>query len=333
MKIISTNNSSSDELLSLVRRTQKNESRIESTVKRILQDVRTNKDRALFALTEKFDKVRLTTLQVSAKEIKEAYRSESREVLSSLKEAKRTITKFQRSTVAREPKVTTEKGVIVWREFRPIERVGLYVPGGRASYPSTVLMLGIPARIAGCTDIILCVPPDKAGKVPSAVLVAADLCGITKIFKVGGVQAIAAMAYGTETIPKVSKIAGPGNQYVTTAKMSVYGEVDIDMPAGPTEVLIYADETANMTFIAADMLAQLEHSEDAQAILVTLSKELAEQVRLEIHRQLPSLSRQDIIHRSLQNSFVFVFPSLTKALSFINDYAPEHLEIMSRDEA
>lgn len=333
MKILNTNNRSSAELLALVRRTQENKSEVESTVKKILQDVRTNKDRALFALTEKFDGVRLTALQVSAKEIKEAYRSESREVLSALKKAKRAITKFQSSTTAREPKVTTEKGVSVWREFRPIERVGLYVPGGKAVYPSTVLMLGLPARIAGCKEVILCVPPNKEGKVPSAVLVAADLCGITKIFKVGGAQAIAAMAYGTETIPKVSKIVGPGNQYVTTAKMLVYGEVDIDMPAGPTEVLVFADETAIPAFVAADMLAQLEHSEDAQAILVTLSKEIAEQVRLEINRQLPSLSRQDIIRRSLQNSFAFVFANLTKALSFINDYAPEHLEIMSRDEA
>ncbi len=333
MKIIPTNNYSPAELLLLARRAPKSVLEVESTVKEILQNVRTNTDRALSALTEKFDGVKLKTLQVSSEEIEEAYRTENQAVIIALKKAKSAILKFQGSFIKREAKVITEKGVSVWREFRPIERVGLYVPGGKAVYPSTVLMLGLPARIAGCKEIILCVPPDKEGKVPSAVLVAADLCGITKIFKVGGAQAVAAMAYGTETIPKVSKIFGPGNRYVTTAKMLVYGEVDIDMPAGPTEVLVFADETAIPAFVAADMLAQLEHSEDAQAILVTLSEKVAEQVRQEIVRQLPLLSRQNIIRCSLKNSFAFVFDDLTKALSLINDYAPEHLEIMSRNES
>ena len=333
MKIILAKNYSSSALQELVRRTPESKCGVESKVREILQNVRKNKDEALFALTKQLDGVELATLRVLPEEIKEAYKKDQPEVITALKKAKNAIMKFQSSIIKREPKIRTEKGVNVWREFRPIERVGLYVPGGKAAYPSTVLMLGIPARIAGCKEVVLCVPPGKDGNAPSAVLVAADLCGITKIFKVGGAQAIAAMAYGTESVPKVSKVFGPGNQYVTTAKMQVYGEVDIDMPAGPTEVLIFADETAIPAFVAADMLAQLEHSEDAQAVLVTRSEKVAQQVQQELVRQLPLLSRQDIIRRALRSSFGLVFSKLIDALSFINDYAPEHLEIMSRDEA
>ncbi len=303
------------------------------TAQNIITLVREKGDTALFELTKKFDGVQLPTFRVSRREIQEAYSAETRQTLAALKDAKAAIVKFQSTILRKEPPVTTRPGVRVWREFRPVEKVGLYVPGGKAVYPSTVLMLCIPARIAGCKEIVLCVPPDKDGAVPSAVLVAADLCGVTKIFKVGGAQAIAAMAYGTETIPKVSKIFGPGNRYVTAAKMLVYGEVDIDMPAGPSEVLVFANEAARSAWVAADLLAQLEHSEDAQAILVTLSKKVAQEVQKEMFRQCKNLSRQGILRESLKNSFGLVFTNLEKAMQFINEYAPEHLEIVSKSDS
>ncbi len=333
MKILSVKKQSVATALKEVRAKSNKKANVETLVKRILELVRKNKDKALFSLTRRFDGVNLSTLRVSKQEIADAYRKEPTDVIVALKTARAAIEKFHNAVLTREPKVVTVAGVQVWREFRPIERVGLYVPGGKAIYPSTVLMLGVPARIAGCKEVVLCVPPDKNGEVPSAVLVAADLCGITKIFKVGGAQAIAAMAYGTESIPKVSKIFGPGNQYVTTAKMLVYGEVDIDMPAGPSEVLIFADKTARPSWVAADLLAQLEHSEDAQAILVTLSQSVAKQVQKEMLRQLQGLSRQEIICKALKNSFALVFPDLKKAMLFINEYAPEHLEIVSKNES
>ncbi|MEK9177449.1 MAG: histidinol dehydrogenase, partial [Patescibacteria group bacterium] len=288
---------------------------------------------ALRALTRKYDGPSLKTLAVSPKEIRNAYAAESPEVIRALKLAKRNIKRFQRTTFRKKETATEmQKGVSVWREFRPIERVGLYVPGGTAAYPSTVLMLAIPAKLAGCSEVVLCVPPDKNGDVPSAVLVAADLCGITTIFKVGGAQAIAAMAYGTETIPKVSKIFGPGNRYVTTAKLFVYGEVDIDMPAGPSEVLVFADKTANPSWVAADLLSQLEHGKDSQAILVTLSRSLAERVMKEIEVQCERFPRKAIIKESLKKSFAIVADSFDVALAFVNGYAPEHLEILLKDE-
>src|SRR3989344_2351582 len=230
MQILSAKNYSLSVLLVRVRRNPKKAQNVENAVRKILDDVRQNKDKALFSLAKKFDGAQLFSLRVSKKEIAEAYAQESAAVIAALRVAKTAIEKFERATLMREPKVVTATGVKVWRAFRPIERVGLYIPGGKAVYPSPVLMLGVPAKIAGCKEVVLCVPPDPNGKAPSAVLVAADLCGITKIFKVGGAQAIAAMAYGTESMPKVSKIFGPGNSYVTTAKMLVYGEVAIDMP-------------------------------------------------------------------------------------------------------
>lgn len=333
MKIVKVNKQSIRTILGIVRKRQGKKAIVEDSVRRIIRLVRKNGDRSLFEMTKKFDGVTLAKLRVSKEEIKEAYGKEKRETVSALKDAKTSISRFQASTVRKEAKVKTRPGVTVWREFRPVERVGLYVPGGKAIYPSTVLMLGIPATIAGCKEIVLCVPPDMDGSVPSAVLVAADLCGITNIFKVGGAQAIAAMAYGTESIPKVSKIFGPGNQYVTTAKMLVYGEVDIDMPAGPSEVLIFADETANSSFVASDLLAQLEHSEDAQAILVTLSANFASDVQKELKKQLVSLPRQEIIRKALSNTFLLVFNTGKEAIGFVNEYAPEHLGIMAKNES
>ncbi len=333
MKILSTKQYSFQTILNLIRERQSKKINVEAVVSKIIGDVQKNKDKALFAFTKKFEGADLKVMEVSKQEIATAYKQESKELVKALKAAKTNIEKFHKSNVQiKEQKVTTAKGVHIWREFRPIEKVGLYIPGGKAAYPSTVLMLAVPAKIAGCKEIVLCVPPNKEGKVPSAVLIAADLCGVSKIFKVGGAQAVAAMAYGTESIPKVSKIFGPGNQYVTTAKMMVYGEVDIDMPAGPSEVLVLADESANPDWIAADLLSQLEHGEDSQAILVTLSKTLAKQVYEEVLKQAGRLSRLQIVQQSLKNSFIIITKTITEACDLINDYAPEHLEIVYKNE-
>ena len=333
MKTLSTKKKSVSEILKRIKERQSEKADVEKAVREIIVTVRKNKDKALFSLTQKFDGVKLRALQVSEKEIKDAYRGERKEVIQALKVAKKNIETFHKGNVNKKEKsITTAPGVSVWREFRPIEKVGLYIPGGTAAYPSTVLMLGIPARIASCPEIVLCVPPAKDGTVPSAVLVAADMCGITQIFKVGGAQAVAAMAYGTESIPKVSKIFGPGNNFVTTAKMLLYGEVDIDMPAGPSEVLVYADKTANPAWVAADLLSQLEHGEDSQAILITPSKTLGEKVLVEATRQVKFLERKGIVEKSLKNSFIIIVKNETEATSLINEYAPEHLEIICNNE-
>ncbi|KKW45568.1 histidinol dehydrogenase [Candidatus Kaiserbacteria bacterium RIFCSPHIGHO2_02_FULL_59_21] len=334
MKTLSTKKESITALIKRLRRARSKRSDVEDSVRRIVDDVRRRGDRALIDLTKKFDGVALKRLRVSEAEIRTAYRIESRDVVRALKSARAAIAKFHAQNVKREKAVETQKGVRVWREFRPIENVGLYVPGGKAAYPSTVLMLGVPAKLAGCKEVVLCVPPDRSGKVPSAVLVAADLCGISKIFKVGGAQAIAALAYGTKTIPKVSKIFGPGNQYVTTAKMQVFGEVDIDMPAGPSEVLVLADASANPAWVAADLLSQLEHGEDSQAILVTPDAKFAADVVKNVNEQVKTLSRGAIIGKSLKRSFAVVVKSIDEACRFINEYAPEHLEIvLKKNEA
>ena len=333
MKVLITGKNTLARALGTVRRAQRKSVGVEVVVRTIIAKVQRGGDKSLFELTRKYDGATLTSLHVSKGEIAKAYQSESPDVLRALKRAKKNIEKFHSQSLKRkEPAIETEKGVSVWREFRPIERVGLYIPGGKAAYPSTVLMLGVPAQVAGCKEVILCVPPNARGEVPGAVLVAADLCGISKIYKVGGAQAIAAMAYGTATIPKVSKIFGPGNQYVTTAKLLVYGEVDIDMPAGPSEVLVFADASANPAWVAADLLSQLEHGEDSQAILVTPSKLFVEKVLKEMAVQLKELTRKSIIRQSLKKSFVVVADSFGTAVSFINEYAPEHLELVLKDE-
>src|SRR3989338_2536825 len=334
MKLLNLQSKNLDSTLATVRRERRKSPGVEKTVRDILARVRRYGDGALFDLTRKFDGARLSSLSVTKKEIAEAYQVESRQVIAALKDAKKNIEKFHSKTLIRkEAVVETIKGVQLWREFRPIEKVGLYIPGGQAAYPSTVLMLGVPAKIAGCKEIILCVPAEPSGKVPSAVLVAADLCGISKIYKVGGAQAIAAMAFGTKTIPKVSKIFGPGNQYVTTAKLLVYGEVDIDMPAGPSEVLVFADSSANPAWVAADLLSQLEHGEDSQAILVTSSKPFAEKALKEVAAQTAVLKRASIIRQSLKKSFAVITDTFDTAISFINEYAPEHLELVLKDGA
>ena len=334
MKTLFTKKYSISEITNLIKQRQSQKTDVEKVALGIIKEVSTNKDKALFSFSQKFDGVELKTLQVSKKEIAEAYKKESKEVIKALKIAKVNIEKFHKNNVKKkEAPIITTKGVSVWREFRPIGKVGLYIPGGKAAYPSTVLMLGVPAKIAGCSEIVLCVPPGKDGEVPSVVLVAADICGISKIFKVGGAQAVAAMAYGTESIPKVSKIFGPGNQYVTTAKMLVYGEVDIDMPAGPSEVLVFADKDADPAWIAADLLSQLEHGEDSQAILITTSEFLAKKVLIEVRNQTENLERKEIIKKSLKNSFAIIVETEDQACEIINEYAPEHLEIISKNES
>jgi len=310
------------------------DSSIESVVRDLLAQVRRDGDKALFRFADKFDGLSLDSLKVAPDEIKEAYRKTEPNLLKALEASKKNIEKFHKATLRRsEPVTRTVPGVEVWREFRPIERVGLYVPGGKAAYPSTVLMLSIPAKVAGCEEIVLCTPPSRDGKCSQVVLAAAYLCGITQVFKVGGAGAIGAMAYGTETIPKVSKIFGPGNQYVTMAKMLVFGEVDIDMPAGPSEVLVIADAKANPKWVAADLLSQLEHGEDSQSVLVTSSEPLAVKVIAEMENQMRKLSRLKIIEKSFEKSFTVLVKSMDEACQLVNAYAPEHLEIVMTNPA
>jgi histidinol dehydrogenase len=312
----------------LVRRPQLELAFLESSVRNILNRVKKSGDEALRDLTLQFDKVDVTDVEVTKEEINEARKAVSPELQTALQVAADNIAKFH-SAQKREPmKVDTMNGVTCWRKAVPIIRVGIYIPGGTAPLFSTVLMLGIPARLAGCSEIILCTPPGKDGKVHPAILFAAELVGITKIFKVGGAQAIAAMTYGTETIPNVYKIFGPGNQYVTKAKQLITEEgVAIDMPAGPSEVLVIADETCNPAFVAADLLSQAEHGEDSQVMLVLLDKSKLSPIRDEIDRQLKVLPRQAIAAKSLEYSRTVIFDEEALAIDFTNEYAPEHLII------
>lgn len=302
-----------------------------SKVREIMEEVRTSGDEALRDIGSKYDGARLANFRVSEKEIKKALKNISPSFYKALKEAAYSIEKFHKTTFAREASIETRPGIKVWREWRPIERVGLYIPGGKASYPSTMLMLGIPAKLAGCKRIIVSTPPNSEGKISNEVLAASQFIGIGEIYKIGGAQAIAAMAYGTASIPKVDKIFGPGNSYVTAAKILAYPEVDIDMPAGPTEIFIIADEKANPRYIAADILSQLEHDENAQSVFVTPSRSLANVVKKEMKEQIKTLPRKNIIKEALKKSFIVIVQSLNEAVQLANLYAPEHLEIMTKD--
>lgn len=329
MKILNLKQLGFEKVMDLVRSARSKDSDVKAIVGPILNRVKDDGDAALFDFGEKFDGVKLNQLRVSKEEIDLAYKEVDAELFAAIKRAKRNVENFHyKSFVAKNSVVQTVPGVKVWREFRPIDRVGLYVPGGKAAYFSTVLMLAIPAILAGCKEIVMCTPCAKDGKVNPMVLVAADLCGVKKILKIGGAQAIAAMAYGTESVPKVYKIFGPGNQYVSTAKMMLYGEVDIDMPAGPSEVLILADNGENLKWIAADLLSQLEHGENSQAILVAFSAEFAKNVIAEMRLQMLSLERVALIEKSFERSFAIIVDDLNDAISVINEYAPEHLEIV-----
>ena len=302
------------------------------TVRNIINRVRAGGDRVVMEYEAVFDKAELTSLAVTSAEIEEAEKEVPIELKAAIYLAKRNIETFHSAQRFEGKKVDTMEGVTCWQKAVAIEKVGLYIPGGTAPLFSTVLMLAIPAKIAGCKEIVLSTPPDKNGKVHPAILFAARLAGVSKIFKVGGVQAIAAMAYGTESIPKVYKIFGPGNQYVTAAKQLVsLRDVAIDMPAGPSEVEVLADESANPVFVAADLLSQAEHGVDSQAMLVTTSEKLQTEVVYEVERQLGYLTRRDIAEKSLANSKLILVKDMEEALELTNAYAPEHLIIETKD--
>ncbi len=297
----------------------------------IVSEVKQNGDKAVKKYTLQFDKVSIEELEVSQEEIEEA----SLQIPNQLKEAiemcRRNIWKFHSAQQHDLPEIQTTPGVVCWQKAMPIEKVGLYVPGGTAPLFSTVLMLGVPAQIAECKEIVLCTPPDKEGKIHPAVLYAAKVAGIHRIFKIGGIQAIAAMAYGTETVPKVYKIFGPGNQYVTAAKQLIALDgIAIDLPAGPSEVMVIADESARPGFLAADLLSQAEHSVDTQSILITVSENLVEPVLLEIEEQLNRIPKKEIALKALENGKIIVLQSLEEAVAMANEYAPEHLIISTR---
>ncbi|CAN5320045.1 histidinol dehydrogenase [soil metagenome] len=305
---------------------------LESSVRNTLTRVKLSGDRAVQELTLQYDGVSIENMSVSSKEIEEAILSLNNSLKKAINVAAANVRLFHTKQKRDVLTVETMPGVTCWRRSVPIERIGIYIPGGTAPLFSTVLMLGIPASIAGCKEIILCTPPDKDGSVNPAILFAASLAGITQIFKVGGAQAIAAMAYGTQTIPPVSKIFGPGNQYVTKAKQTVNQEgVAIDMPAGPSEVMVIADDAADASFLAADLLSQAEHGIDSQVVLVSLSESKVTEVEKEIEKQLEALPRKEIAIKALQNSLAICFSSTETVLKFANAYAPEHLIINTSD--
>lgn len=325
---------SKEEWVSLVKRPALDVTTLFDTVRTVLDEVRQEGDVAVKRYEEKFDKVTLTDLQVSEAEIEEACELVSEELKQAIRTAKDNIEKFHASQRFTGHKVETTSGVTCWQKAVAIEKVGLYIPGGTAPLFSTVLMLAVPAHIAGCKEIVLCTPPNREGKVHPAILFAARTAGVSKIFKAGGIQAIAAMAYGTESIPKVYKIFGPGNQYVTAAKQLVsLKDVAIDMPAGPSEVEVIADETANPDFIAADFLSQAEHGADSQAILVTSAENMVSPVAEAIRRQLSALSRQEITEKALEHSRIIVLKDEQEVIDFTNMYAPEHLIIQTGNYA
>lgn len=303
-----------------------------ATVNTVLTDVRTRGDRAVLDYEEKFDRVSLSSLQVTEAEMEAAEQLVPEELKDALRQAERNIATFHEAQRFQGKKIETAPGVVCWQKAVPIEKVGLYIPGGTAPLFSTVLMLAVPARLAGCREIVLCTPPDREGRVNPAILYAARLAGVHRIFKAGGVQAIGAMAYGTETVPKVYKIFGPGNQYVMAAKQQVsLHEVAIDMPAGPSEVLIVADEKANPVFVAADLLSQAEHGADSQVLLVTTSDRMLERVREEVQVQLEKLPRRELAGRSLEHSKLILVHSMEEAMELANAYAPEHLILEVED--
>lgn len=316
----------------LLKRPVMNTEALFDMVRDVIAHVKAEGDQAVKEYEAKFDKVDLDTLAVSAEEWQEAEMLVSEELKNAILLAKENIAAFHVRQRFVGQKVETAPGVYCWQKAVGIEKVGLYIPGGTAPLFSTVLMLAVPAKLAGCQEIVLCTPPARDGKVHPAVLYAAKVAGVSCIFKAGGIQAIAAMAYGTESVPKVYKIFGPGNQYVTAAKQLVsLRDVAIDMPAGPSEVEVLADETANPTFVAADLLSQAEHGVDSQAVLITTSPELQQAVKDEVERQLAELPRREIAEKSLANSKLIVVRTMEEALQMTNAYAPEHLIIQTKD--
>ena len=298
----------------------------------IIKEVRANGDAALFEYARKFDKVELSSLEVTQKEIDDAFLKVEPEFVEILKEAKENIYAFHSRQVRNSFLINEKDGVVIGQKVIPIEKVGLYVPGGTAAYPSSVLMNAIPAKIAGCSEIVMVTPPAKDGSVNPAILAAAKVAGVDRIFKVGGAQAVAALAYGTESVPAVDKIVGPGNAYVAEAKKQVFGKVSIDMIAGPSEILVIADETNNPAYVAADLLSQAEHDKNATAVLVTDSAEFADAVSVELERQIPELLRSEIARVSIDNNGkIIITQSIDEAIFVANGLAPEHLEICLDD--
>ena len=304
-------------------------SNVEGIVTDIIANVRQNGDKALFEYSKKFDKVDLASLEVSSEEIDEAFELADKDFVEVIREAAENIREFHKRQVKNSFIISEKDGIVTGQKVTPIERVGLYVPGGTAAYPSTVLMDSIPAKIAGCSQIVMVTPPSKDGKVNPNILTAAKIAGVDRIFKVGGAQAIAALAYGTESVPEVDKIVGPGNAFVAEAKKQVFGKVAIDMIAGPSEILVVADSTCNPKFVAADLLSQAEHDKMASAVLVTDSVEFASKVSDELERQIPLLPREEIARASIDNNgkIIIAENNLMLAIDIANEIAPEHLEI------
>ena len=330
MKIYSENKLTKEERLKLLRRPSTLRSDTGHIVQEVCLTIKQRGDEAVREYNRKFDKAEVQELSVSAEEFELANKSITSKFLTALNIAIKNIRTFHESQLNKTQRITTMEGIVCWREVRPIERVGLYVPAGSAPLPSTVLMLGIPAVLAGCSSIVLCSPPKVNGSIDPLVLATAAMIGIDKVYKVGGAQAIAAMAYGTETIPKVDKIFGPGNRYVTAAKQFVSTDPEgaaIDLLAGPSEVLILSDETANPDVVAFDLLSQAEHDADAQAVLVTTSELLAKEVLRVLPQRAIEFSRNTIVESSLEHGYILVANSLESAVRFSNDYAPEHLII------
>lgn len=310
------------------REDEKKNEEIEKIVEDIISNVRANGDKALLEYCEKFDKCHLETLLVSDEEIEEAFNETDDYFLETLRQAKENIVEFHKRQVRNNFVITKEDGIVLGQKVTAVEKAGLYVPGGTAAYPSTVLMDAIPAQIAGVKEIVMVTPPSAEGKINPAILAAAKIAGVTKIFKVGGAQAVAALAYGTESIPKVDKIVGPGNIFVATAKKQVYGKVSIDMIAGPSEILVIAEPTCEPKNVAADLLSQAEHDKMASAVLITTDMDFAKKVSSEIERQLELLPRKDIARASIDNnSKIFIVDSIKTAVKLSNEIAPEHLEV------
>lgn len=316
----------------IVRRPHLDLSQLNATVNGVLSDIKENGDKAVRKYEEKFDHASLDEIEVTTEEKEEAMSLISKELYDSLVIAHNNIAKFHESQKFDGKKIVTVNGVTCWQKSVPIQKVGLYIPGGTAPLFSTVLMLATPAKIAGCPEIVLCTPPDKEGRVNPAILAAAKIAGVERIFKIGGVQAIGAMAYGTESVPKVYKIFGPGNQYVMAAKQQVsLHDVAIDMPAGPSEVCVIADEDSNVEFVAADLLSQAEHGVDSQVILITTSESMLDAVSKEIELQLKKLPRREIAAKTLENSKLVLVHDTDEAIELSNSYAPEHLIIATKD--
>lgn len=312
--------------LKLTQRPTVEKGELNTLVNQVFTDVKKDGDKALKKYSLLFDKVDLRSLGVSEKIISEASKKIPKELKTAIQLAKSNIEKFHAAQIETSGVIETTKGVNCWRESRAIEKVGIYIPGGSAPLFSTVLMLGIPAKLAGCKEVVLCTPPDKKGQINPAILYTANLVGITSVYSVGGIQAIAAMAFGTETVPKADKIFGPGNQYVTAAKQAAqHSGIAIDMPAGPSEVLIITDKSCNPSFVAADLLSQAEHGADSQVILLSDDEKVLDKITVELKNQLKALPRKEVAEKALKNSKAIVLKTINECIEFSNVYAPEHL--------